>query len=1419
MEQEPTIIQRAALGARVYVLFRADCGYGFTLSGECPSVITSIVPDTPAEKTGLRPGLLILEVDGIDVSRSGHEEIVSRVAESRVSVSLLCCETELDLEELLSYQRSPSARKMNENAVFARKMSLPSSDESVDASSQVARTGGEFVPGEKEDIGVKSRYYKQRKSLMLALEEGNRKTTQAKPTVNSVEDTVVSEKSQVAHPKEDANLDLGYSVVRFPVLYFGSVQVSTIRSSPQVSVETIRQCVARVQMEGRFAPVTLEATSSGISLINPQGHLLINIAAQQLAYSGVCIDNTRFFAVVTRKPKRYEKSSHNCPLCHVFMVEGQRKSLSQDDLSRSAQESAHILQSVAATLRTRRQKGYRLRQHDYSTSLNGTSGGQIKEKQPQVYMTGRTVSVSSIDAFERGSTPDLNFLSNGKCRPLNHTVFPSLPSNVNFIGKYPSHYRNGNEVDDDDDDDAPPSEYPEEWEVLSQHNVMDLPPPPREVYESQEALVSCGSSSQSGDNHPFISAVTHQSSAVLATRKQSKDMTEEIKSDYDEKITTASGQAAPTEVEKATAEVPRVVAVNVNRLNQPSGLFDNFGFERQFTGTQQEGNMRLGSRSLRFHPDARLQQRGVKGRALLELGKQEPKNVQDCGDFFDMPRKNSVLSVSMDSLALMSTVGSEYSIREDVGRIASWALSLSRLLKDPEGVACLKEFMSSEHSEENLLFWVECQNFSEVKDLAILRIEARSIYNKFLSPEAPTPVNIDYQTVQQVANGLDKPTSNMFAKAQYEVFRLMKMDCHPRFVRSTLYQQCVVAEIEGLPLPIDPPLPHLKAPGGKKTTVPKKARSHTISGSRNYHTLDPVQAQSNSSISSGYSSPGEERKKREKEKKKRLISWGSRRRKTKSQSHEDINKLVAELGSNATESHEERPHLDDVSGAVNEQMFRAIMPDSSSTIIVAKHGQTVKNALERLFERRNMDFASLDVVIQSNGEVVPYEAPASCLNRKEVRLQSAGLTFKATFPDERSVTVKVDKKKTIREVLTGVMFERGLDLNNYVAHLDNCKVPLQLDITSSLLVNQNICIKPAKQLTNGSDEDERTASTLSLPPEKTSPSRFKLRIPGMRRSADVDYEMKKLELLRTGSNDTTYCDELISLPSNSPKKEQLRKEIEKNRKSTKKKGKEEAPKHSEPTEKSIKPAPSTDDLIQMLNRVQCDRLDDQRTGLPEPTSRGTTLPRIVVPEPALPDLVPDHNDLQETKKEKRDKTPPFQQADHKDSQRKQSWPHPSVVLRNKRRLISAPFVSPTTVPSDSKKISDSNPMVAVPDLCPSKDPGFTHPPDITNIKSNPNQVANCSPNHQLSPDQYPTRQQRSDFQPLVNAPVSCIPFQSKSESRKGDRPRRLMTTKGSEQQRTRNQPVPFSEWMPRDRIMGESSFDANGMSKENVTFV
>lgn len=49
--------------------------------------------------------------------------------------------------------------------------------------------------------------------------------------------------------------------------------------------------------------------------------------------------------------------------------------------------------------------------------------------------------------------------------------------------------------------------------------------------------------------------------------------------------------------------------------------------------------------------------------------------------------------------------------------------------------------------------------------------------------------------------------------------------------------------------------------------------------------------------------------------------------------------------------------------------------------------------------------------------------------------RSASCVCRAAFPDDGLVTVKVNKKKTIREVLCGVMAERGLEIDSYVVHL------------------------------------------------------------------------------------------------------------------------------------------------------------------------------------------------------------------------------------------------------------------------------------------------------------------------------------------------------------------------------------------------
>ena len=38
-----------------------------------------------------------------------------------------------------------------------------------------------------------------------------------------------------------------------------------------------------------------------------------------------------------------------------------------------------------------------------------------------------------------------------------------------------------------------------------------------------------------------------------------------------------------------------------------------------------------------------------------------------------------------------------------------------------------------------------------------------------------------------------------------QIYQLMKMDCYPRFKKSPLVKDCLLAEMEGKPLPIDLP--------------------------------------------------------------------------------------------------------------------------------------------------------------------------------------------------------------------------------------------------------------------------------------------------------------------------------------------------------------------------------------------------------------------------------------------------------------------------------------------------------------------------------------------------------------------------------------------------------------------------------------
>ena len=78
-----------AMSTRTVELFRGSRGYGFTLSGQGPCVLSNIVPESPADLAGLVIGDRVLEANGRNVSMLGHDEVVKWIAGSGHSGSSL----------------------------------------------------------------------------------------------------------------------------------------------------------------------------------------------------------------------------------------------------------------------------------------------------------------------------------------------------------------------------------------------------------------------------------------------------------------------------------------------------------------------------------------------------------------------------------------------------------------------------------------------------------------------------------------------------------------------------------------------------------------------------------------------------------------------------------------------------------------------------------------------------------------------------------------------------------------------------------------------------------------------------------------------------------------------------------------------------------------------------------------------------------------------------------------------------------------------------------------------------------------------------------------------------------------------------------------------------------------------------------
>ncbi|XP_015610266.1 regulator of G-protein signaling loco isoform X2 [Cephus cinctus] len=1017
--------KRVNYGVRAVELQRGSKGFGFTISGQQPCILSCIVQGSPAENAGLRAGDYLVAVNGHSVSKAPHDDVVRLVGHSKGVLRLQIAENyysdSSDEEGLATVRSKPkySHKPRAANTV-------------VPVQCRVAKVVRDLQSGAMFDTACRAKIQCSHSSL-------HHRWNMASPL-------------PPPPPPINRKRDSEKIVHRTVVGYLGTIDIPNQLPASSM-MQVLRKCIKRLKAEKRNpTTVLLTIHVANIKLTNSENRVIAEYPSYRIIFcNSFSEQDKQYFGILTKSVKDTDDIVSNS--CHVFTIYYKLidhavhsstcnvfgftcTKTSELNVCQEFPDSCNGLIGAIQTL-------YISDTSDAEANPYGEENRRHQEAvspQPSNVSTSTAHSSNSDSGIgfkdDYGSHSDRNIIADFPRRrqyPADHVrnpavAFARMSTAVDSLGsrltvraisdaKWTERMKAGHSKD---------TEFPYDLEGAGSNGV---------VYEKGAARkdVECGKQSvaRGGD------------SITCPGPSASLGLNSLCSSSLDALVTTSMFPVGALESSESLSEAtsslepcnklsPKVYSVSKSLVHSLEDLKPGMDFPSSLLPSYPSKDKRWGSL-------------------------QEIRNIGSC-------TSDNCLHGSIESCNKASICNG----------VRNWASGFEKLLGDPKGLQTFAEFLKKEFSHENIYFWAACERYKDTEDVAIRRRLAWQIYQRHLSTSAAEPVNVDSHASGQITQELlNEAPAGLFLQAQKQVFNLMKFDSYPRFLRSDLYRICLetgssVVITEDCDLLTSSPSVKLK-------------KSHSDAEDRCRKSILPWHRKNRSKSKDR----GESEYNKTPSRNETIYkSFTTIKRETEGNNNEDSVSISSSRSSLASwdlalRQSFNKHSVSSYDGQSNEKkevqakctgLSRVILPDGSTTVVPTSQTESIKDVVTRLLDKRALRYSNYDVLVLATDEMVNIKYPSSVLAGQEVEVVPTKV-LKLDLPSRRIITVVAHKGRTLREVLRPLLNKYGFKLELITIWGEGHPVPLDIPA---------INVPSRLVLTSGSEDFHKDVSSLKF---------------------------------------------------------------------------------------------------------------------------------------------------------------------------------------------------------------------------------------------------------------------------------------------------------------------------------------------------